>query len=150
MSPVLLLTLLIAGILALLPVWRLHRAGWPARSLFTAWILYAAGIFLAVRFSVAARWLIPILVLAFVAPFVAGPERLTRLLLGRRTAPGVVIDVTPRTPDGSPEASTSDGPPSEAPSSEPPSSEPPRRVEGEVIDDPAGRVGSDDDRGRRA
>jgi hypothetical protein len=116
MSPVFLLTFLIAGILALLPVWRLHRAGWPVRSLLSAWIMYTAGIFLAVRFSAAARWLIPILVLAFVAPFVAGPERLTRLLRGRRTTPGVVIDVTPRGPAGAPE--------------------PPREVEGEVIDPP--------------
>ncbi len=115
MSPAFLLTILIAGLLALVPVWRLHVAGWPPRTLLTAWVMYAAGIFLAVRFPVAVRLLIPVLVLAFVAPFVAGPERLSRVLRTRRPEPGVVINVTPRAPTGLPEPS--------------------RRVEGEVVDD---------------
>ena len=48
-----------------------------------AWVLYAASIFLAVRAPLATRFLLPILVLAYVAPFVAGPERLTRVLVAR-------------------------------------------------------------------
>ncbi len=114
MSPVILLAFLIAGLLALIPVWRLHVAGWPARSLFTAWVVYAVGIFAAVRFPGPIRYLIPILVLAYVAPFVAGPERLSRVLNARREPRGVVINVTPRAPTGLPE--------------------PPRTVEGEVIE----------------
>jgi hypothetical protein len=97
MSPALLLTFLVATILALIPVWRLRVAGWPVRPLFIAWVVYAAGIFVAVRFPGPFRILIPILVLAYVAPFVAGPERLSRVLSGRRREPpGVIIDVTPR------------------------------------------------------
>ena len=119
MSPNLLLALLVAALLALLPVWRLHVAGWPPRTLFSAWVLYAAGIFVAVGFPGPARFLAPILVLAFVAPFVAGPERLSRLLQGRRNAPGVVINVTPRPPAGLPE--------------------PTRDVQGEVLDPEPGQ-----------
>jgi hypothetical protein len=118
MSPVLLLSFLVAALIALLPVWRLHVAGWPARWLVTAWVLYSLGILVAVRLPVV-RLVIPIVVLAFVAPFVAGPERLTRVLQRRSTAPGVIIDVTPRGAQGE--------------------AEPARRVEGEVLDDEPGR-----------
>lgn len=103
MSPALLLMLLLAGLVALIPVWRLHVAGWPARSLFTAWVVLAVGIFVAVRFPGPFRLLIPVLVLAYVAPFVAGPERLARVLGSRRETPGVIIDVTPRPVPGLPE-----------------------------------------------
>jgi hypothetical protein len=95
MSPALLVILLVAALLAMIPVWRLRVAGWPPRALFTAWLLYAVGIFVAVRFPGPVRILVPILVLAYVAPFVAGPERLSRVLSGRRGG-GVIIDVTPR------------------------------------------------------
>jgi hypothetical protein len=122
MAPGVLLLLLVAGLIALLPVWRLRVAGWPFRSLFIAWLLYAAGILAVVRLPGADRYLVPILVLAFIIPFVAGPERLTRVLTGRPGRPGVVIDVTPR-------------PPPELP--EPDQAEPPRSVEGEVLDDTA-------------
>jgi hypothetical protein len=94
MSAALLAMILVASLLALVPVWRLHVAGWPLRSLFTAWVLYSAGIFAAVRFAGPVRFLVPILVLAYIAPFVAGPERLSRVLNGRRDR-GVIIDVTP-------------------------------------------------------
>jgi hypothetical protein len=103
MQPALLLTFLVAGLLALLPVWRLHRAGWPIRSLTTAWIIYALGIFVGVRFPGPFRLLLPILILLYVAPFVAGPERLARVLRGRRPDQGVIIDVTPRPAPSLPE-----------------------------------------------
>jgi hypothetical protein len=96
MTPALLLIFLVAGLVALIPVWRLHVAGWPPRSLFTAWILYAVGILVAVRFPGPVRVLIPVIVLAYVAPFVAGPERLSRVLNGRPRPRGVAINVTPR------------------------------------------------------
>ncbi|HEY2887153.1 MAG TPA: hypothetical protein VGM28_01960 [Candidatus Limnocylindrales bacterium] len=118
MAPALLLSLLVASLVALLPVWRLHVAGWPTRWLATAWVLYSIGILVAIRFPVV-RLVIPIVVVAFIAPFIAGPERVTRLLQGRPTAPAVVIDVTPRGAKGR--------------------AEPPRHVEGEVIDDDPGR-----------
>ena len=127
LSPLLLLTVLVAGLVALLPVWRLRVAGWPTRWLVAAWVGYTLLIFVAVRLPLI-RFVIPILVLAFLAPFVAGPERVTRVLAGRRPAPGVVIDVTPRPAPGL--------------------AEPPRRVEGELVDDEPGigdEAASDDD-----
>ena len=65
--------------------------------------VYAIGIILAVRFAGAFRFLLPILVLAYVAPFVAGPERLARVLRGRRREEPVVIDVTPKPAPGLPD-----------------------------------------------
>ena len=100
MSPVLLLVLLVAALIALIPVWRLRVAAWPARWLALAWLAYAATIVFAIRAPAASRFVIPMLVLAFVAPFVAGPERLTRVLRGRPDAPRPVINVTPRPPTG--------------------------------------------------
>ena len=84
MSPGIVLLVLVACLVAMLPVWRLRLAGWPARWLFAAWLVYAIGIILVVRFAGGFRFLLPILVLAYVAPFVAGPERLARVLRGRR------------------------------------------------------------------
>ena len=98
MSPLLLVMLIVAGLIALIPVWRLRIAGWPRRWLFVAWLLYAVGVFAAVRAPLASRFLLPILVLAYVAPFVAGPERLTRVLRGRGEPPRPVVNVTPRPP----------------------------------------------------
>ena len=103
MSPLVLLLILLACLLALIPVWRLHVAGWSRGSLASAWVLYAIGIFMTVRFTGAMRFLVPILVLAYVAPFVAGPERLTRLMGRRRRAERTIIDVTPKQAPGLPE-----------------------------------------------
>jgi hypothetical protein len=103
MSPGLVLLLILACLVAMLPVWRLRLAGWPARWLFAAWLVYALGIILAVRFAGAFRFLLPILVLAYVAPFVAGPERLARVLRGRPKEEPAIIDVTPKPAPGLPE-----------------------------------------------
>lgn len=102
MSPALLLVILVAALIALIPVWRLRVAGWPPRWLFLAWAAYALSIFLAVRAPLAMRVLVPILVVAYVAPFVAGPERLARVLRGRGERPRPIIDVTPVPPAGLP------------------------------------------------
>lgn len=122
----LLLMLLVAGLLAIIPVWRLHLAGWPRRTVLVAWVVYTVALFVAIRFVGAVRYLLPILVLAYVAPIVAGPERLSRVLRVRRRDPGVVINVTPR-------------PPTELP-------EPPRRVEGDVLEEAEGTA--DEEAGR--
>jgi hypothetical protein len=98
MTAVLLLTLLVACLLAMLPVWRLQVAGWPRGWLLAAWLAYAVMLLLAIRFTPAVRFLLPVLVLAFVAPFVAGPERLARVLAGRKPPPRPIIDVTPAPP----------------------------------------------------
>ena len=102
MSPVLLLIVLVAALLALIPVWRLRVAGWRASWLLAAWAGYALAIFIGIRLPVATRFLLPILVLAYVAPFVAGPERLNRFAGPRREPPRPIIDVTPRPPTALP------------------------------------------------
>jgi hypothetical protein len=108
MSPLLLLILVVAGLIALIPVWRLRAAGWPRRWLVVAWLLYAVGIFAAVRAPAATRFLLPILVLAYVAPFVAGPERLTRVLRGRPASPRPIVNVTPHPPTSLPPRRSND------------------------------------------
>jgi hypothetical protein len=100
-----LLVFLLAGLLALIPVWRLRVAGWPPAWLFASWVTYAVLILLVMRFAAVTRFVLPVLVILYVAPFVAGPERLARLL-GRRAVepPRPVIDVTPKPPPAIPPA----------------------------------------------
>jgi hypothetical protein len=103
MSVGLALVLLAAMLLALLPVWRLAQAGWRPGVLFAAWVAYAAALAIVIRVPGPARFLVPILVLAYVVPFVAGPERLGRVLGRRVPPPRPVVDVTPRPGPGLPE-----------------------------------------------
>jgi hypothetical protein len=99
MPAAVILVLLLAGLLALVPVWRLRVAGWPPAWLFASWVAYAVMILVVMRFVTLTRFVLPVLVIAYVAPFVAGPERLARLLGGRRTEPPrPVINVTPAPP----------------------------------------------------
>jgi hypothetical protein len=100
MSPAVILVFLLAGLLALVPVWRLRAAGWPSGWLLASWITYGVLILIVMRFAGLTRFVLPILVVAYVAPFVAGPERLARALRGRAESPRPVIDVTPRPPTG--------------------------------------------------
>lgn len=95
MPALLLVTVLIACLVALLPVWRLRVAGWPRGWLIAAWIGYTVLILFAVRFPASLRFLLPLIVLLFVAPFVAGPERVARVLV-RRAPERPVVDVTPQ------------------------------------------------------
>jgi hypothetical protein len=92
MPPALVAMLLIVMLAALIPVRRLSLAGWSTGTLFTTWVLYSVGLFVGLRFPGVSRFVLPVLLVAFVLPFVAGPERLTRLF-GRRRPP--VINVTP-------------------------------------------------------
>jgi hypothetical protein len=100
MNPALLLTLLVAGLVALIPVWRLFTARWPVSVLASAWFVYAIGLFLGIRVPGLSKFLLPIMVVLYVAPFVIRPERLTRLLRGRAPTPRPIIDVTPRPAPG--------------------------------------------------
>src|SRR5215218_9808031 len=109
MSPPLLLIVIVAGLIAMIPVWRLRVAGWPRRWLVVGWLVYAVGIFAAVRAPAASRFLLPILVLAYVAPFVAGPERLTRVLRGRTAPARPIVNVTPHPPTTLPPGRPSNG-----------------------------------------
>jgi hypothetical protein len=98
LSPQLLALGLGLGLLVLLPARRLQLAGWSGRAIG----LYALGMWLvalivAVR-PVATRFLIPILLVAYLAPFVAAPERVVHVLRrGRRgdPPPPPIKDVTP-------------------------------------------------------
>lgn len=102
-NPALIALLLVAALVALLPVWRLRIAGWSRGALVTAWLLYALGIFLAVRFAGPMRFLLPILVVAYVAPFIVGPERLARVLRRHpQPEPPPIKDVTPPPPPALP------------------------------------------------
>ncbi len=102
MSPALLAELIVVALLAMIPVRRLHAAGWASGTLFTAWVLYAVGLLVGVRFPGAFRFLVPVIAVAFVAPFVVRPERLTWLFGPRRAAPRPILDVTPPDPPGLP------------------------------------------------
>ena len=81
--PLLLVIVLVAALVALIPVWRLRIAGWPPRWLVLAWLLYAASIFLAVRSPLDTRFLLPLLLIAYVAPFIAGPDSLKLVMRGK-------------------------------------------------------------------
>jgi hypothetical protein len=92
MPPALVAMLLLVMLAALIPVRRLSVAGWSAGALFTAWVLYSLGLFVGLRVPGLSRFVLPVLIVAYVLPFVAGPERLTRLFGRRRPS---VINVTP-------------------------------------------------------
>ena len=89
-APALLAVGLVLGLIILLPARRLQLAGFSSRSIaIYAACLWALAFFLAVR-PVAARFLVPILLIAYLAPFVAAPGRLSRIVArGRgRAGPG--------------------------------------------------------------
>lgn len=78
--PWLLATGLILGLLVLLPARRLQLAGLGRRAIgFYVVALWLAGLLLAIR-PVGARFLVPIALLAYIAPFVAAPEVVGRVL----------------------------------------------------------------------
>ncbi|MEP6638207.1 MAG: hypothetical protein ABJC39_02570 [Chloroflexota bacterium] len=82
-APALLAVGLVLGLLVLLPARRLRLAGFGSTAIATyAAVLWALGFFLALR-PVATRFLVPILLLAYLAPFVVAPARLSRIV--RRT-----------------------------------------------------------------
>lgn len=95
---------LVLGLLVLLPARRLQLAGLSARAVgLYAVGLWLMGFLLAIR-PVGARFLVPIVLLAYVTPFVAAPERLGRVLRRRRPRdpPPPMKNVTP--PDDPPAA----------------------------------------------
>ncbi|MGZ8438479.1 MAG: hypothetical protein ACXW4H_06515 [Candidatus Limnocylindrales bacterium] len=84
---------LVLGLLVLLPARRLQLAGLSGRVIaFYAVALWLMGFLLVVR-PIGARFLVPIALLAYIAPFVAAPEVVGRVL--RRRQP-------PEPPSGSP------------------------------------------------
>jgi hypothetical protein len=98
MSPALILTFLLAALLAMLPVRRLHQAGWTSGALMTSWVVYVALILVGIDAGAGSKYLLPVLVVLFVLPYAIGPARLERIgrLFGARSAPARrVINVTP-------------------------------------------------------
>ena len=85
-APWLLALALIVGLLVLIPARRLQLSGVSARAagLYVV-ILWVLAMAVAIR-PVATRFVVPILLVAYLAPFVAGPDRVRRLL--RRPPPG--------------------------------------------------------------
>ncbi len=102
--PALLALSLALGLLVLLPARRLQLAGLTGRSIG----LYVLGLWMLGSFAAIrpgpTRLLIPILLIAYIAPFAASPERIARILRrGRGTLPPgpPMKDVTP--PDDRPD-----------------------------------------------
>ncbi len=104
MTPALLLAFLVASLLSTLPVRRLHEAHWTSGALFTAWVIYLLGILSGLEVGVGSRYLIPVMVVLFVLPYVAGQSRLEKVgrLFGARrpAASRPVINVTPPSGEG--------------------------------------------------
>jgi di/tricarboxylate transporter len=79
-APALLAVGLVIGLIILLPARRLQLAGFSRRSIaLYAICLWGLAFFLAVR-PLAARFLIPILLIAYLAPFVVAPGRLSAIV----------------------------------------------------------------------
>jgi hypothetical protein len=89
-APALLAIGLVLGFLVLMPARRLQLAGFSGRAVgLYASVLWALAFFLAVR-PVAARILIPVLLVAYLAPFLVSPARLGRIV--RRLGGGTSTD----------------------------------------------------------
>ncbi len=97
--PAILAVGLVLGLFVLLPARRLHVAGFASRTIG----LYAFGLwFLALLLAIrpgATRFLIPILIVAYIAPFVAAPDAVARFIRrGRGGGPGTGGQVGPDRP----------------------------------------------------
>jgi hypothetical protein len=69
-SPILLAALLVAGLLALLPVARLRAAGWPTSFVAAYWVGLVALALLLVVARAGIRVLVPLLIVGYLAPIV--------------------------------------------------------------------------------
>jgi hypothetical protein len=69
-SPILLAALLVAGLLALLPVARLRAAGWPTSFVAAYWLGLVALALLLVVARAGIRVLVPLLIVGYLAPIV--------------------------------------------------------------------------------
>ena len=94
-TPALLAVGLLLGLVVLLPARRLQLAGLSSRVIGLYAVCVWALAFLLVFRPVAARFLIPILVIAYVAPFVVAPARISGIVRRERVAAGRVAVVGP-------------------------------------------------------
>jgi hypothetical protein len=106
-APALLAIGIAIALIVLIPARRLQLAGFRGRSIgLYAACLWGMAFLLAIR-PVATRFLVPILVVAYVAPFVVAPERLSSIVR-RRGGSGhppqpPMKNVTPPDPPGGPD-----------------------------------------------
>jgi hypothetical protein len=109
-APWLIALALALGFIVLIPARRLQLAGLSGRITGAyAAALWAMGMVVAIR-PIGLRFLLPILLIAYLAPFVAGPEQVARVLARRRLDQPPMKNVTPPG-EGSPD----DRPPDERP-----------------------------------
>ena len=84
-TPALLAVGLLLGLVVLLPARRLQLAGLSSRLIgLYAICVWAMALLLAIR-PIAARFLVPILIVAYIAPFVVAPGRISSIV---RRGPG--------------------------------------------------------------
>lgn len=93
-GPVLLALVGGLALLALIPARRLYRAGWPSGVILGYWVALILLGLLVAELRGPARFLVPILIVAYVAPFVTARESLARLFGADERPP--MKDVTPR------------------------------------------------------
>lgn len=103
-APWLLALALVIGLLVLIPARRLQLAGVSARAIgLYALALWVVGMTLAIR-PAGARILVPFLLVAYLAPFVAAPDQVRRVLRRGGPPPGdapPMKNVTPPEPPSS-------------------------------------------------
>lgn len=91
MSPTTILLVGLVALLVLIPTRRLQLAGWTRQSLTTYFLaLWLLGAVVAVM-RAPATFLVPILIVAYLAPFVTLRDGIDRLL-GRPRRPGAPVD----------------------------------------------------------
>lgn len=104
-APWLLALGLVLALIVLIPAKRLQLAGVSGRVtgayVIALWLMAMA---ITIR-PVGIRFLLPIVLIAYLAPFVAGPDRVARVLARRRVGQPPMKDVTP------PDQPTPDDPP---------------------------------------
>ncbi len=87
LSPAFLALGLLLALLVLLPTRRLHLARWPASWLATYYVGVLLLALLVAELRGPARFLVPVLVVAYLAPFITVRDGLARLLGGPRRRP---------------------------------------------------------------
>lgn len=82
------------ALLLLIPTRRLYLAGWSQRALIVYLVVMLGLAILVAELRGPARFLVPILIIGYIAPFVVAGDAVARLL-GRQPRKPVVKDVTP-------------------------------------------------------
>lgn len=96
LSPALLALLLVLALLALLPARHLHLAGWSGRAVLAYYLILLALALSAIELRPAARFLVPILLIAYLAPFVTTGDGLRRLIGTRPSGRRRPVDRPPK------------------------------------------------------